>query len=71
MLKAEDLWPVVAKMPRHERVRLARMALVKGNLSPEASDAERYSAVPVEEDEFDSADDDMMAWEGDGWEEAR
>jgi hypothetical protein len=71
MLKAEDLWPVVARMPRTERVRLARMALVKGNLPPDAGDAERYAAVPVGEDEFDAAGEDMMAWEADGWEDVK
>ncbi len=66
---AEDLWPLVAKLSRKERLRLARCALASVALPPDASDAERYLKIPVREGEFGSAGDDPLGWDGDGWAE--
>jgi len=69
-LTAEDLWPLVEKLPRGERVRLARFALSRVELPPGATDAQRYVAWPPRPDEFHSdTAGDPLAWEGDDWEE--
>lgn len=64
-LTAEDLLPLVAKLPHDEQVRLAKLAL---RAARDANrDAAAYRAQPVTEDEL-SQDDDGLAWEGEGWE---
>jgi hypothetical protein len=69
-MTAEDLWPLVEKLTRSERLKLARLALARVALPPGASDAQRYAACPPCADEFASEDaDDPLAWEGEGWEE--
>lgn len=66
-LTAKDLWPLIKKLPHDEQVRLAKLALLAaaGNGT---SDAEAYQAAAPSPDEF-SSEDDLLAWEADGWEE--
>lgn len=72
MIKAEDLRPLLAKMTGEERLRLARLALAEKILPPDASDAERYQAMPVHIEEFTNEDEeDAMAWESEGWEDVK
>ncbi len=57
--------PLVASLPDSERIRLLHWIT-----SPNDSDAPDYRVVPPTEGEF-SADDELLAWEADGWEEFR
>jgi hypothetical protein len=66
-LTAEDLWPLVQKLPHDEQVRLAKLALMAAARGPGA-DADAYRATPPAADEF-SSDEDLLSWEGEGWEE--
>jgi hypothetical protein len=61
-LTAKDLWPLVQRLPRAERIRLAKLALS----ARATSDADAYSAAQPTPGEFDS-DDDPLSWEADGW----
>ena len=65
-LKAEDLWPLVQKLPHDEQVRLAKLALMAASREPSA-DATAYGTAPPRPDEF-SSDDEALAWEAEGWE---
>ena len=65
-LTAEDLWPLVQKLPHAEQVRLAKLALMAASRGPDA-DSEAYRAAPPAPDEFSSSDD-PLAWEAEGWE---
>lgn len=67
-LTAEDLWPLVRKLPHDEQVRLARLALRAATARSGAADAEAYRATPPAADEF-SHDEDPLAWEAEGWDE--
>jgi hypothetical protein len=64
-LTADDLLPLVAKLPHAEQVRLAQLALRAARDG--SRDAAAYQATPVRPDEF-SQEDDGAAWEGEGWE---
>jgi hypothetical protein len=64
-LTADDLLPLVAKLPHDEQIRLAQLALRAARDS--ARDAAAYQAIPVRPDEF-SQDEDGAAWDGEGWE---
>ena len=66
-LTADDLLPLVAKLPRDEQVRLAQLVLRAARDAKR--DAVAYRAAPVQPDEF-SSDDESASWEGDGWETA-
>ena len=66
-LTADDLLPLVAKLPHDEQVRLARLALRAARDS--ARDAAAYRGMPVRADEF-SQDEEGASWEGEGWEAA-
>lgn len=66
-LSAEDLWPLVQKLPHHEQVRLAKLAL-RAASRESSSDAEAYRIFPPRPEEFHS-DDDALAWEAEGWED--
>jgi hypothetical protein len=68
-LTADDLWPLVAKLPREEQVRLARRALARE--AGAAEEGETYRQAPVREDEFADENDDPLAWDADGWEGIR
>ena len=65
-LTAQDLWPLILKLPHHERVRLAMLALRAA--SKAAEDAGAYGASPPRADEF-SSDEEPLAWEAEGWEQ--
>jgi len=64
-LTADDLLPLVAKLPHDEQVRLAQLALRAARDS--TRDDAAYRAQPVRAEEF-SQDDDGASWEGEGWE---
>jgi hypothetical protein len=65
-LTADDLLPLVAKLPHDEQVRLAQLAL---RAAGEAGrDAAAYGATPIRANEF-SQDEDGASWEGEGWED--
>lgn len=64
-LTADDLLPLVAKLPHDEQVRLAQLVLRA--MRDATRDAAAYRAMPVRPDEF-SHDEESGAWEGDGWE---
>lgn len=66
-LTADDLLPLVAKLPPDEQVRLA-LLILRAARDPKG-DAAAYQAQPVRPDEL-SQDDDGASWEGDGWEAA-
>jgi ribose 1,5-bisphosphokinase PhnN len=66
VLTADDLWPLVAKLPREEQVRLARRALARE--SGAAEEAESYRQHPVRQEEFADENEDPLAWDADGWE---
>jgi hypothetical protein len=63
-LTADDILPLVASLTPQERVRLLRLIA-----SPQGADAPVYRSVPLSRDEF-SADEEPLAWEAEGWEEA-
>ncbi len=65
-LTAEDLKPLVEKLPREEQVRLARMAL--GAAAATSGDAAAYVAARPSGDEFPT-EPDGLDWESDGWDE--
>jgi hypothetical protein len=64
-LTADDLLPLVAKLPHDEQVRLAQLTLRAARDA--TRDAAAYRATPVRPDEF-SQDEEGAAWEGEGWE---
>lgn len=66
-LTADDLLPLVAKLPHNEQVRLAQLAL-RAARDP-ARDAAAYRDTPVRPDEF-TQDEDGASWDGEGWEAA-
>jgi hypothetical protein len=65
-LTARDLWPLVLKLNREERVSLAKLALRAAG--DEVGEVSAYRSSPPREEEFGSTDD-ALAWEGEGWEE--
>lgn len=64
-LTAQDLWPLVKKLPPEEQLRLARLALSAATSG--RTDEQAYRAMPPTAAEF-SSEDDPLAWEGGGWE---
>ena len=68
-ITADDLWPLVAKLPREQRVRLARLALAR--VAAPASDADAYARVPVAGDEFADEAEDPLRWDAEGWDDVR
>jgi hypothetical protein len=67
MLTAEDLWPLVQKLPHDEQVRLAKLAL-RAAAQSDGSDAGSYRTHPPGRDEF-SSEEEPLAWEAEGWDE--
>ena len=65
-LTADDLWPLVQKLPQDQQVKLARRALQAA--AHGAGDAAAYEAMPPSDSEF-SGDDAAAGWEAEGWEE--
>lgn len=66
-LTADDLLPLIAKLPHDEQVRLAQLALRAARDG--ARDAAAYQRMPVRPDEF-SQEDEGASWEAEGWETA-
>lgn len=64
-MSAEDILPLVLKLPRDDQVRLARLALRAA--AGEGTDAMAYRAAPPAKYEF-ASDEEPLAWEGGGWE---
>ncbi|MBK6517534.1 MAG: hypothetical protein IPM79_10060 [Polyangiaceae bacterium] len=64
-LRADDLWPLVLKLPHDEQVRLAKLAL---RAASGGDDARAYVAAPVAPGELD-AEEDSLAWDAEGWDE--
>jgi hypothetical protein len=64
-LTADDLLPLIAKLPHDEQVRLAQLALRAARDG--TRDAAAYQRTPVRADEF-SQDEDGAAWDAEGWE---
>jgi hypothetical protein len=64
-LVAEDLWPLVQKLPQEEQVRLARLAL--GAAARGERDSEAYRMAPPAAEEFST--DDALGWEAEDWED--
>jgi len=63
-LRADDILPLVESLTPLERVRLLRLIA-----KPEGGEALVYGALPPLRDEF-SADDEALAWDAEGWENA-
>jgi hypothetical protein len=61
-LKAEDLLPLIAKLPLRERQRLLQLILSQG-----LSEAQAYAVKLPRCDEF-SSDEDGLSWDADDWE---
>lgn len=64
-LTADDLLPLVAKLPHDEQIRLAQLVLRAARDA--TRDAAAYRRIPVRPDEF-SQDDEGASWEAEGWE---
>jgi len=67
-ITAQDLLPLVLKLPRDERVRLARLALASAAGNGQA-DAAAYAKAPVQPDELGHDAEEMLAWDAEGWED--
>lgn len=63
-LTAEDLLPLIVKLSSAERQKLFLLIQKVGR------DVEAYRATPPGQDEF-SSDEDMLAWDADGWEDVK
>ena len=61
-LTVDDIVPLIAALTPQERARLLRLIA-----KPQSDDASLYRAIPPTNAEF-SADEEMLAWEGEGWE---
>jgi hypothetical protein len=65
-LTAQEVWPLVEKLPRDELVRLAKLALHAAARGGDTRAA--YRAHPPGAGEFGS-EEEPLAWEGEGWEQ--
>jgi len=63
-LKADDLWPLVHKLPAEEKVRLAHMAIQAAE-ADELEDAIIRTSPPLADGS--EADEDALSWEDYGW----
>jgi len=63
-LSAEDIFPLVDCLSSDERLRLLRFITAR----PPADDRDIYRALPPRNGEF-SRDEDLLAWDAEGWEE--
>jgi hypothetical protein len=63
-LTADDLLPLIVKLSPAERRKLFLLIQKVG------SDVEAYRAAPPAHGEF-SSEEDMLAWDADGWEDVR
>jgi hypothetical protein len=66
-LTAQDLWPLLLKLPHEEQVRLAKLALRAASRG-DIQDRHTYQSVPPAADEF-AVEEDPLAWEAEGWDE--
>jgi hypothetical protein len=64
-LTANDLLPLVSRLAPQERKRLVRLIEDAGE-----RDAAVYAASPPKQGEFES-DEDPLAWDADGWDQAK
>ena len=62
-LTADDILPLIARLPGPERARLLRLITRRSSSDPAAV----YAAQPPTPDEF-SDDDDPLSWDAEGWE---
>jgi hypothetical protein len=69
-ITAQDLFPLVLKLSRQERVRLAKMAFSSA-AQDARTDAAVYQAQPVQTDEFSQTGADPLTWDADGWEDIK
>ena len=67
-LTAQDLWPLLRKLPHDEQLCLAKLALYAAS-GGGREEARAYQAAPPAADEFSIADN-PLAWEGEGWDES-
>ncbi len=65
-LSAEDIFPLVNCLSSDERLRLLRFISTR----PVADDPEIYRALPPRNEEF-SSNEDLLAWDAEGWEGVR
>ncbi len=65
-LSAEDIFPLVDCLSPEERLRLLRFLSAR----PAADDRDTNRALPPRNEEF-SSDEDLLAWDAEGWEEVR
>jgi hypothetical protein len=63
-LTADDILPLVAQLSPAERQRLFQLIQAASN------DAEAYGVVPPAQNEL-SSDDELLAWDGEGWENVK
>ena len=66
-LTAQDLWPLLLKLPHEEQVRLAKLALHAASRGG-IQDRHTYQSVPPAAAEF-AVEEDPLAWEAEGWDE--
>lgn len=65
-LSAEDIFPLVDCLSPDDRLRLLRFISAR----PGADDRDIYGALPPRSQEF-SSDEDLLAWDAEGWEGVR
>jgi len=65
-LSAEDIFPLVDCLSLDDRLRLLRFI----SAQPAADDRDVYRALPPRNEEF-SSDEDLLAWDAEGWEGVR
>ncbi len=63
---ARELWSLIRRLPREERLRLAKMVL--RSAAEDGEDYAAYADAPVGPDEF-SSEHESLSWDADGWEE--
>ena len=63
---ARALWSLIRRLPREERLRLAKMAL--RSAAEEGDDDAAYADAAVGAEEF-SSEDEALGWDADGWAE--
>ena len=70
MLKVDEVWQIVSKLPVSDRVAIARKALVSAAIEGDG-DGQLYKARPVSDNEFSAETPDPLSWESDGWENVK
>jgi len=70
MLKVDEVWQIVSKLPAADRVTIARKALVSAAIEGEG-DEHMYNARPVTDKEFAVESPDPLSWESEGWEDVK